>query len=292
MYELIQVSESCYYINCPAKIGVYHAGGNQVYLIDSGSDKEAGRKVRQILDRNGWTLKGILTTHSNADHIGGNHYLQSHTGCPVYSGGIEAAFTAHTILEPAFLFGGYPCKELRHKFLLAQESIVTPFSHPDFPKEVEIIPLPGHYFDMVGFRMPDGCVFLADCISSRSTLEKYAVSFIYDVQAYLDTLDMVEKLEAPIFVPAHADASDDLRELIQFNREKVHEVAGVLLDLCKEPLNFEEILRRLFKHYDLTMTMQQYVLVGSTVKSYLSWMKDSGRMNLEIRDNLVLWKTA
>ena len=25
MYELVQVSEKCYYINCPAKIGVYVA---------------------------------------------------------------------------------------------------------------------------------------------------------------------------------------------------------------------------------------------------------------------------
>lgn len=291
MYELIQVSESCYYINCPAKIGIYHAGDNQVYLVDSGSDKETGRKVRQILDKNNWQLKGILTTHSNADHIGGNHYLQAQTGCRVFSGGIEAAFTAYPILEPSFLFGGYPFKELHHKFLMAQESEVTLFSHPDFPKEVEIIPLPGHYFDMVGFRMPDGCVFLADCISSRATLEKYAVSFIYDVQAYLDTLDMVEKMEANIFVPSHADAANDLKELIQFNRDKVHEVAQILLDICAEPLNFEVILQRLFKHYNLTMTTQQYVLVGSTVKSYLSWLKDKGRMCLEIQDNLLLWKT-
>ena len=175
--------------------------------------------------------------------------------------------------------------------MLAQESKVTPFTHPDFPREVEIIPLPGHYFDMVGFRMPDSCVFLADCISSRATLDKYAVSFIYDVQAYLDTLDMVEKMEAPIFVPAHADAAADLKELIQYNREKVHEVAQCILNICTEPLNFETILQRLFTHYNLTMSMQQYVLVGSTVKSYLSWLKDSGRMELEIRDNLVLWKT-
>lgn len=151
--------------------------------------------------------------------------------------------------------------------------------------------LPGHYFDMVGFRMPDGCIYLADCISSQATLEKYAVSFIYDVQVYLDTLDMVEMLEAPVFVPAHADAAADLRELIQFNRKKVHEVAGVLLDICGEPLNFETILQRLFDHYELTMTMQQYVLVGSTVKSYLSWLKDSGYMSLKIQDNPVLWKT-
>ncbi len=66
MYELIQLSDKCYYINCPAKIGVYLAEENNVYLIDSGNDKDAGRKVRQILDKNSWQLKGILNTHSNA----------------------------------------------------------------------------------------------------------------------------------------------------------------------------------------------------------------------------------
>ena len=47
-------------------------------------------------------------------------------------------------------------------------------------------------------------VFLADCISSRETLDKYAVSFIYDVGAYLETLDKVERMGAAMFVPAHA----------------------------------------------------------------------------------------
>ena len=32
MYELIQAGEKSYYINCPAKIGVYDAGDNNVYL--------------------------------------------------------------------------------------------------------------------------------------------------------------------------------------------------------------------------------------------------------------------
>ena len=91
MYELVQVSEKCYYINCPAKIGVYVADSANVYLIDSGNDKDAGRKVRKILDENGWHLAAILNTHSNADHIGGNRYLQGQTGCKVYSGGIETA---------------------------------------------------------------------------------------------------------------------------------------------------------------------------------------------------------
>ena len=290
MYELVQVSEKCYYINCPAKIGVYVADGDNVYLVDSGNDKGAGRKVRQIFDKNGWHLAAILNTHSNADHIGGNRYLQGQTGCKIYSGSIEAAFTKYPVLEPSFLYGGYPCKDLRHKFLMAQESDVVDFSDGGFPKEIEVIPLPGHFFDMVGFRMPDGVVFLADCISSRETLEKYAVSFIYDVGAYLETLDMVEGMEAAVFVPAHAEAVSDIKELVRYNRDKVHSIAEQILSICEKPINFEGILQQVFKGYGLAMNFEQYVLVGSTVRSYLSWLKDTGKVDAMFQDSMLLWQ--
>ena len=83
MYELIRVSEDCFYINCPAKIGVVKTGEQDVCLIDSGNDKDAGKKVKKILDAQGWTLKTIYNTHSHSDHIGGNKYLQTQTGCQV-----------------------------------------------------------------------------------------------------------------------------------------------------------------------------------------------------------------
>ncbi len=290
MYELIQVSEKCYYINCPAKIGVYVADRENVYLVDSGNDKDAGRKVRQILDKNGWHLTAILNTHSNADHIGGNRYLQRQTGCKVYSGGIEAAFTKYPVLEPSFLYGGYPCKDLRHKFLMAQESDVTDFSDESFPKEIEVISLRGHFFDMVGFRMPDNVVFLADCISSKETLDKYAVSFIYDVGAYLETLDKVEQMEAAMFVPAHAEVSADVKEIVRYNRDKVHEVAERILSICEESMCFERILQEVFKGYGLSMNFEQYVLVGSTVHSFLSWLKDTGKLSAEFQDSMLLWQ--
>ena len=85
MYELIQAKGSSYYIESPAKVGLVRLNDTEVCLIDSGSDKDAGRKVRQHLDANGWKLAAIYNTHSNADHIGGNQYLQKQTGCPIYA---------------------------------------------------------------------------------------------------------------------------------------------------------------------------------------------------------------
>ena len=292
MYELIQVLNNTYYINCPAKIGLYLDGDKDVYLIDSGNDKEAGRKVRQILDKNGWTLRAILCTHSHADHIGGCKYLQAQTGCKVYSPGVERDFTRHTLLEPALLYGGFPPKALRHKFLMAQESDADELASVELPEGFEIIPLPGHCFEMVGFRTPDDVVFLADCLSSRATLEKYRIGFIYDVQAYLDTLEKVKSLSGAFFVPAHAEACEDVSELAQYNIDTVNEIAGRIKSICTQPVNFEALLKRLFDEYALELSFEQYALVGSTVKSYLAWLMDKGQLKAKCESNLLLWEAA
>ena len=290
MYELIQVAPHTYYIQSPAKIGVVETSDGHVVLIDSGNDKEAGRKVRQHLDRQGWTLDAIYNTHSNADHIGGNAYLAKQTDCALYAPGIEAAFTQHPILEPALLYGGYPMKALRHKFLLAQESDAQPLTPEHLPAGFELIPLPGHFFDMIGLRTPDDVVFLADCLSSQATLDKYQISYVYDVAAYLDTLEHVKEIQATLFVPAHADATDNIAPLAQYNIDKVNEIAGHILDFCAAPHTFEEVLQHLFTSYDLAMTFEQYALVGSTVRNYLSWLLDSERLSATFTNNRLLWQ--
>ena len=291
MYELIKVADNTYYVNCPAKIGIYDCGDGSVILIDSGNDKDAGRRVRKLMDAQGWTkVRAILNTHSNADHIGGNKYFQQNMGCKIFAPGIEAAFTRNPILEPSFLYGGFPCKDLRHKFLLAQESLAEDVSSPDFPDGFEVIPLPGHFFHMAGFRTPDNVVFLADCVSSPETLEKYRIGFIYDVQAYLDTLDKIETLEAEIFVPSHAEPTNGIHALAELNRRTVLEISDRIIELCAEPQNFEKILQQIFSDYGLAMNFEQYVLVGSTVRSYLAWLKDAGKLEVIFDNNLLLWK--
>lgn len=290
MYELQQVGEKSYYINSPAKIGIYRQNETDIYLIDSGNDKEAAKKIIKIAAQQNWTIKGIVNTHSNADHIGGNAYLQQQVGCPIFANGIEAAFTQYPILEPSFLYGGYPCKDLRNKFLMAKESQTLPFSDKDFPQELEVIPLPGHFFDMAGFRTPDDTVFLADCISSENTLNKYQVSFIYNVAQYLETLDFVEKIEATRFVPSHAEMTADIKGLVAINRNKIYEIADTLLEICSTPQNSENILQMLFNKYELSMNFEQYVLVGSTIRSYLSWLKDLGKLSVSFENNMLQWK--
>ncbi len=153
-----------------------------------------------------------------------------------------------------------------------------------------MIPLPGHFFDMVGFRTPDDIVFLADCLSSEATLEKYKITFIYDVASYLDTLEKVKAMQAKLFIPSHADASENIAPLAELNIKKVNEVARKIVSLCAEPICFERILQRLFSDFGLTMTFEQHALVGSTVRSYLSYLKKIGEVDATFEDNILLWR--
>ena len=175
---------------------------------------------------------------------------------------------------------------------MAQPSDAQYLTPECLPEGWESIPLPGHFFDMVGFRTQEDVVYLADCLSSKETLDKYRIGVLYDVAAYLDTLEQVKTMTAHTFVPAHADATEDIAPQAQYNIDQVHQVAEDILGLCREPVQFETILQNLFTGYGLELNLEQYVLVGSTVRSYLAWLVDGGQVTYGFDQNRLLWERA
>ena len=81
--ELIKLSEKIYYFDSPSKVFVYKLNDNDVCLIDSGNNKDAGKKILKLLNEHNLKLKYIINTHSHADHTGGNNYLQTNTSCKI-----------------------------------------------------------------------------------------------------------------------------------------------------------------------------------------------------------------
>ena len=152
---------------------------------------------------------------------------------------------------------------------------------------------PSHIaYDFMGkavFRTPDNVVFLADCLANENTLNKYKISFIYDVEAYLSTLEKVKNMTASLFIPSHSVASDNIKELADYNIKTVNEISDKIVDICAQPTCFEHILKALFDEYKLNLTFEQYALVGSTVKSYLTYLKNQGRIECIFNNNMLLW---
>ncbi len=291
MYELLQAEGDSYYVDSPVKVGVFKISDSDVVFIDGGGDRDGGKKALKAIQEQGWNLKAVFNTHAHADHIGGNAYLQSHTGCRIYAPGVESAFTRFPILEPVGLFGGNPISELKSKFTMAQVSDADLLTDAVLPEGMSIIELPGHSFEMVGFKTKDDVIYLADSLAAKETIEKYKITFLFDVQQYLDTLEKIRIMKAKVFVPAHAAATDDITELVDINIRSVNDIAATIWELCREPIGEDYLLEKLFDTYGLRMSILQYSLIGNTMKSYLSWLKESGKAEIIIEGCRLLWKS-
>ena len=106
----------------------------------------------------------------------------------------------------------------------------------------------------------------------------------------MNSLDVLSNLDGKLFIPSHTEVLSDLSNLIDINRNKVLEISNKIYDVCKEEKTFEEILKIIFDDYKLTLSSNQYVLIGSTIRSYLSYLYEEEKLIFEFKDNRMYWK--
>ncbi len=291
MYELVKVSDKCYYIESPSKVGIYRQNDNDVYLIDSGADKNSAKKTLKICAEQNFNIKGIINTHAHADHIGGNAYIQQKTSCDIFCSDIDKPFLEYPIINPLHIYGGYIPSEMRHKFFLAEKSSAKSITSDDFPNTLKTYDISGHSLGMIAIVTDDNVAFVGDIVSRQEIIEKYGITYLLDIKKHLQSLDFVENMKADKFVMSHVETVDDIRPLIDLNRKKIYEIADTIIEFLRTPMAFENLLSKLFYRYNLKMSMMQHSLVGSTVRSYLTWLKEEGKIEYIVDDNLILWKT-
>jgi len=289
-----KLGERTWLLPTGVNVGLWE-GREGAVLIDSGGDKESGRQIRQVLDQRGWSLRLIVNTHSNADHVGGNAYLQKQTGCQIAATRLEAAFITDPVLEPSFLWGAAPFRELQGKFLQAAPSsvgAVIPDSGPIPGTDLEAVPLPGHFLQMTGVLTPDGVLFAGDALFGEEVLAKHPVFFLYDVAAHLRTLQRLQTLAAQWVVPGHGRPVREAGPLVAANRAALERIADVVSSFCSRPAGFEEILAELCRVFAIELNPSQYVLVGGTLRAYLAWLADRGTVRPSFESGRMLWRVS
>ena len=291
--DYVEVTENVGYIPGAVNMGVIR-NGEDALLIDTGLDKDNGRKTLRLLEEKGLRLKAIINTHSHADHFGGNAYLTRNTEAKVYAPSIESGIIQNPLLEPIYLFhGANPIRTLHNKFVLAKPSpvdhIIEPGKISIIGLELEIIALPGHSYNQIGVKF-DNILFCADTVFSERVIDKYRIPVVQDVGTHLKTLESLRGMKCKLFVPAHTKPTEDIKPLVEKNLNTTKSIIADIKKLLKEPKTTEQVQSELGKQYGLELNVvQQYYLIHMTIMAYLGYLYDSKQAEIKIKDNLLYW---
>ncbi len=289
--ELICAGKKTYYYAGLYKIGVYKINEKEVCLIDAGIDEETAAKLDRLIEEKGWRVSLIINTHYHADHCGGNYYFQQKYKCKIYASKMNAALISNYDICPAIVWGATPLTVLLDHYYYTKSTDAEDIEDKELPKGLTLLELPGHAISMLGVRTEDDVIFLGDALVGVDTLKKEKITYIYEIGDYLNSLDKVEKLSAKLFIPYHSEPVKDIRELVRINRDNVLTNLKRIKAICKTPRHFDDIVREFFNDVDLELTLYKYNVKGGIIKTYLTYLHNTGQMETECIDNYVMWQT-
>ena len=282
--------------------------GESLYVIDSGVNPQDGEDIvnslRELFPSS--SIKAILNTHSHSDHCGGNAIIQRLTGAKVYAPFNESRLMEFPESMFAMYWGARPFEDLRKIHYMQMEATfvdkhLRANDTLDFTSaSVSCIPLPGHYFDQTGFLVTDKAdgkksFFLGDGLFGMSMIKKYWIPFMVDPNEFRKSVMRIDETQADFFIPSHGEVTegDKIHALSEINIMITLETEILIIKtLQKASLTHEELLEAVAGFAGIDLKLGQYVLIGSTIKSYLSSLLDKKIVRYSIEDNRMLWSAV
>ncbi len=282
-------------------IGVIESG-NKIYLIDSGDSEDAGEDILNAVEHlfPQKEVAAVLNTHSHADHCGGNAFISRVTGAEIWSTRAAQKSIEYPEMQSSLIWGAKPFNRLLTPFYKAEASRVTRFLDEEQTAfesvGIKTIALPGHYDDEAGLLVTDSedsksVFFLGDAIFGLEMLKKYWIPFMTDPALFRESVGIIENTTATYYVPSHGSVhtKDTIHELAEINKMVTLETETLILKILREKLSMEELLKRVADYAEINLGLGQFLLIGSTLRSFLSSMNNRGLVSYELQDNRMFW---
>ncbi len=298
-FALKELRPNAYCLPGAVNVGVIGAPDGGAILIDSGGDKDHGKRILNACRAANLEPRAILNTHSHADHYGGNAYLQAQLEIPAYCPIFEEAILRYPILEPIYLYSGArPPKALQSKWLMAQASGTKILNEPGLKTiagvELELIETSGHAHMMFSVRFGE-VLYASDAVFGSALLQKYPLQFAVDIQRQREAVEAVRDSARAcgvrVVLPGHGDPTEDLEGLCGANLTAIERASQAIFSACHDPGTLPEILERVCAMLEIAMTdMARYHLNQTTVLAHLTDLLEHERVAAEIFNNRLLWR--
>ena len=114
----------------------------------------------------------------------------------------------------------------------------------------------------------------------------------FDVDQALETLAALPALPYGIFAQGHGDAypQADLAAVVVTNRERILHIRQLALAAVEEPQEASQVLKFVADELSVAITQPAiYYLTRTTIHACLNSLRQSGRVDLKLVDNRLLW---
>ena len=282
--EIVAIRPRVWLLPGSVNMGLVDCGAGLV-AIDTGLDKQAGKRLLRAAAELKLPLIAIINTHAHADHYGGNRTVLAESAATVYAPAGEAA----VMRRPLFA-------ALQNKFLLADPTIVDVEFTPGDALDIGdvtfgTVSLPGHAHQQAGI-LVEGVLFAADAYFDVEVVNKHGIPYLVDHAATVTSARKVVETAADWYIPGHGQATQHASPAVHHlltRLEAVFEQVVRAADGC----GLDAVLATVCRRFELRPSAPgSHLLLRTPVAACLTRAIEEGTVAVVLQDGEMLFQST
>ena len=272
-------------VGATALMPVYKLTDTDIVLMDTGYARLDRSALVNLIEGNGFRLRGILCSHAHFDHTGNVRYLQQRYGCQAAAQIIEAGISVNTEAYRAnyvALTYGKSREYLLEECFPADVIIPADAEHLDFcGARFGILQLPGHSAGHIGVVTPDGVAYLGDCLIDEEQIAAAKLPTSMFIARDLESKESLRNLRRPAYIIAHKQVLTDIGPLIDRNIAFIHDKGRELMEDLEDGMSFDQWIYAFCQRENVrTRNEFKFSIVERNFANFVDWLTDEGKVEV------------
>lgn len=272
-------------VGATALMPVYKLTDTDIVLMDTGYARLDRSALVNLIEGNGFRLRGIICSHAHFDHTGNVRYLQQRYGCQAAAQIIEAGISVNPDAYRAnyvALTYGKSREYLLEECFPADVIIPADAGHLDFcGARFGILQLPGHSAGHIGVVTPDGAAYLGDCLIDEEQIAAAKLPTSMFIARDLESKESLRNLRCPAYIIAHKQVLTDIGPLIDRNIAFIHDKGRELLEDLEDGMSFDQWIYAFCQQENVrTRNEFKFSIVERNFSNFVDWLTDEGKVEV------------
>lgn len=272
-------------VGATALMPVYKLTERDIVLMDTGYARLDRSALVNLIEGNGFRLRGIICSHAHFDHTGNVRYLQQRYGCQAAAQIIETGISVNPDAYRAnyvALTYGKSREYLLEECFPADVIIPADAEHLDFcGARFGILQLPGHSAGHIGVVTPDGAAYLGDCLIDEEQIAAAKLPTSMFIARDLESKDSLRNLRRPAYIIAHKQVLTDIGPLIDRNIDFIHDKGRELLEDLEDGMSFDQWIYAFCQRENVrTRNEFKFSIVERNFANFVDWLTDEGKVEV------------